>query len=249
MGLIDLGLVDGNYWNAFDVDSLENAINTGQPPAMCVMTFAATPPAGWLFVSGQVITNFQGLYPQAWPLIPASWKSGSSVTLPNMELHVPLGASSALAVGSMGGTNSKTITTSNLPSHTHSINHTHANTSYVSSDHSHSGTTGPENRRHVHTPNGFGYFVAQNLGAGQPNALNVSAGTGATVGNANSTAVDQDAYGAAIDHGHPFTTGGISANHTHTVPGFAGPSGSVGSDVPLDTTPAFVAVNFMMRVY
>ena len=80
MTYIDLGLIDGNNFSAASVDSLEAAINKGVLAAEVRMYVGPTEPTGWKFLHGQVVTNFQGLYPDAWALIPASAENTASCT-------------------------------------------------------------------------------------------------------------------------------------------------------------------------
>lgn len=233
MGLIDLGLVDGNFFNAANVDSLELAINNGQPAGIVVMTCAAAAPTGWLFLSGQVVTNFQGLYPQTWAVIPAGWKSGSNANLPNMEQKFPIGAHTSFPLGTSGGSLTKTIAVGNLPSHQHDMSHTHP-------AHSHSGTTGNNSQDHTHGV-GPGYqFVIENFSG--PNAINISAGSGATVTSAGGTIGAAGTSDGTANHTHAFTTG-------TTADAFSGSTGNTGSGTALDITPSWVSFNFMLRVY
>lgn len=219
MGLIDLGLIDGNAFGAAHVDLIEAAINVGQPAGEVRLSVAAVAPAGWLFLSGQVVINFQGLYPQTWAVIPAAWKSGSNANLPNMEQRFPVGAHASFPLGTAGGSLTKTIAAANLPVHSHTF----------------AGTTGDQNQHHTHSPGNYllgDQWVVQR--AGGPNAFQITPGTGSTISTyaGSSTELDDGT-------GH----GGL---HQHT---FAGNTGNVGSGTALDITPSWVAFNFMLRVY
>jgi len=229
--LIDLGLVDGNNWNAFDVDSLENAINTACFACEVRMYVGSVAPTGWIFVAGQVVVNFQGLYPEAWGIIPASWKSGSNANMPNMSARFPIGQDGSHVLGAAGGGNTHTMVAANLPAHAHTIDHTHAGASgYTSDAVDHTYGTGGV---HAHSPNGSTYFVGQS--AGGPNAIQLSPGSGATVVNIGGT-----------------TAGGNAHQHDYvvSVPGFSGSSGNgPGSASAVDHTPAWVAFNFIMKVH
>lgn len=236
MALIDLGLIDGNFFNAAHVDLIEAAINVGQPAGEVRLSVAAVAPAGWLFLSGQVVVNFQGLYPQAWAVIPATWKSGSNANLPNMEQRFPIGAHASFPLGNAGGSLTKTIATANLPVHAHDMTHTHVS-------HTHSGTTGIQDTHHTHgPPAGSNYFVTELLGG--PHAINITSGTGRTVNEVGNTGDETASFSGGVgNHGHPFTTGGNTAD------GFTGNTGNIGSGTALDITPSWVAFNFMLRVY
>lgn len=112
MALIELGLVDGNYFADEHVDAIEAAINQCAPAGTVVMTIAVAAPVGWLFLAGQVIANAQTLYPDLWTVAPAAWKSGAALTLPNMANTFVRGAGTT-ALDTTGG--SDTLAQANLP--------------------------------------------------------------------------------------------------------------------------------------
>jgi hypothetical protein len=95
------------------------------------------------------------------------------------------------------------------------VTHTHtfsATTSNQSADHTHSGTTGSAGA-HTHSTN------ANNPGGAPANGLSTNSDL--------SSPVSTDSQGA---HTHTFSTGGVSANHTHSVSGTTGSTGSSGTN-------------------
>jgi hypothetical protein len=75
-------------------------------------------------------------------------------------------------------------------------------TGYISSDHTHSGTTGGENVGHTHS-----YTVFKGSDPNGPL-------TGASTGGEGTGASTSDRSAA---HVHAFSTGGVSANHYHAI--------------------------------
>jgi microcystin-dependent protein len=160
--LIDLGLVDGNYWNASHVDAIEAAINSSSPAGMVVMSIAAAAPSGWLLLAGQVVTNAQTLYPALWAVAPAAWKSGASLNLPNATTRFPIGQDATHAIGAVGGSSTRTLTQGNLPPHTHNFG---SSTGMVGID---PGTS--QQYAHNHVVVGAGSIVADGAPGGYANA-------------------------------------------------------------------------------
>ena len=81
-----------------------------------------------------------------------------------------------------------------------STSHTHGDTGTISANHTHSGTTDPQNANHTH-----GY--TRNTGG----AIGLGGGT-----YAGYSEVGASTGGISADHGHNYTTGGVSSNHTHS---------------------------------
>jgi microcystin-dependent protein len=196
--------------------------------------------------------------------IPTGWVlcNGASGT-PDLRDRFVVGAGSSYAVGATGGATTATLSTPNLPSHTHSISasgttgtesvgHTHSGTTNGQSvDHSHSGTTGGMNSNNPHSHN--------NAGTG---ALCVDAGStpgydnGGLYGNiglgqtTTSTDINHthnfSTGGTSVDHNHSFSTGDRSAAHTHTVT-VTGTSGATGSATAFSILPPYYALAYIMK--
>lgn len=153
------------------------------------------------------------------------------------------GSVSFTTVFSTTATNSYTLSTTEIPAHTHSLSvsgttgtesatHTHAvtgTTQTESANHTHSGTTGTESVDHTHTGSG----TTSSDGTHDhtyipPTALTSFNGTGGSIPTAqvgssaftSSAGAHTHTYsfttsGVSATHTHAFTTGGVSANHTH----------------------------------
>ena len=187
--------------------------------------------------------------------IPSGWAlcDGASGR-PDLRNRFIVGAGSSYAVGATGGADTVTLTTSNLPSHTHSISGS-GTTSGQSNDHSHSGTTGSENQNHTH---GF---------SGGTSAANTHYHTGGDrfiirtrydeeIGYGNLYVSGSESHshsfsgttgGISNNHQHGFSTGGVSANHTHTW-SFSGTSGAAGSGTAVENRPPYYALAYIIKV-
>jgi microcystin-dependent protein len=91
-------------------------------------------PAGWVLCQGQAISRTT--YPELFELIGSTYGSGDGSTtfnVPNLSSRLPMGVGSASglttrAIAATGGVETVTIATTNLPSHSHTIDHDHPNT-------------------------------------------------------------------------------------------------------------------------
>lgn len=104
------------------VADLASAVQNLLVPAGTVAaTISSTADTGWLLLDGSSVLNASTAYPSLWAVAPASWKSGTTLTLPDMS-NKTLGGSGTTTLGAAGGANSVTLSTSNLPSHYHTVN-------------------------------------------------------------------------------------------------------------------------------
>lgn len=126
----------------------------------------ATAPNGWLLCDGSSVLVSD--YPALYNVIGYSnGGAGPSFTLPDFRNKLRMGAGTLVALGQKAGTDKLTLTTENLPAHTHGVvdpKHTHG---FTADAHAH-GVTDPG---HLHTG---GYTGAAGVAAG---------GAGASVGN------------------------------------------------------------------
>jgi len=178
-------------------------------------------PTGWLLLDGTAHADADTDYPDLWAAAPAAWKSGSTLTLPDMtEDRVLLGGGT---VGTEAGANTHTLITANLPPHEHTITHTHA------IDHNHAAFTSGSDGA-----NTSANFTAQTLSAG-----------GSWVARRESDSGTDDVINTnSPDHTHSIdvpaytgTSGASSATNT----------GSVGSSTAVDHTPAHLRVNWAIK--
>lgn len=80
-------------------------------------TIAATPDAGYLFINGATVATANILYPYLWPKLPASWKSGTSMVMPDArgrQLFMD-DVGTAFTLGAVNGGNTVAVAQANLP--------------------------------------------------------------------------------------------------------------------------------------
>jgi microcystin-dependent protein len=215
------------------------------PAGTVAATVKTTADTGWLMLDGSAVSSADTLYPSLWSAAPTSWKSGTTLNLPDMS-NKTLGGSGTTALGAAGGSNSVTLAETNLPSHAHSISHGHSDTfSGSASSHTHS----------IDPPN---------------TSVSLSLGNNTTqfvrrLGNYATYAVPVASTGMAVDyvdsHGHSisgsvnigsFTSGGPSATGVSisgSVTNYTGNSGNTGSGTSVDVTNAHLAVNFQIKAH
>lgn len=182
--------------------------------------------------------------------------NGASGT-PDLRDRFVVGAGSTYSPGNTGGADTVTLTTAQLPSHTHSIsgsgttatvNISHSHTFSVDSGinsvgHNHTGVTDQ------HTGHQHNYLIGGSLAAFDGGARAAT----------NSSLQGLTAMAGA--HNHNYTTANNSVNHVHNVSGttantnpahdhpfsFSGTSGATGSDAAHENRPPFFALAYIMK--
>jgi microcystin-dependent protein len=214
-------------------------INSGAPLTAnsTALNTAAThfvPSGGIIMWSGAI-----GAIPTGWLLC-----DGTNGT-PDLRDRFVVGAGSGYAVGEQGGLGAVSLTTANLPAHTHTFSGT---TGGHSNDHSHflnldTNVVGDHRHTILNQDNqgdfgGWtGNFLAKRNGAGGSENYNLNGtNTEPSVGLTNQTG----------NHAHNVqgNTAGTSSNHTHT---FSGTTSSVGSGVAHENRPPYYALAYIMK--
>jgi hypothetical protein len=223
-------------------------------------TNAAMPLGAIIMWSGSVVS------------IPTGWRlcDGGGGT-PDLRDRFVVGAGGSYTVGATGGANSTTLTTSDLPSHTHSVS-VSGTTGNTSVDHTHtlSGSTNSAGA-HTHFTDNPGNFITGGVTAetgdtsgvfvdptgvfsveGGNNKAVKSAGTFPGIRNirfsilAGSHTHTTNSAGAHI-HSLSGTTSVQDQTHTHTFSA-TGTSGATGSGTAVENRPPYYALCFIMRV-
>jgi len=205
------------------------------------LTFAGTSvPTGWLFCDGSEVAKSE--YPRLYSVIGNLYGTpaiGTNFVLPNLADRVPVGKTASNSVGNSGGNSSITLTTNQLPAHTHSGTvdasgaHFHTGTTDISGSHVHTGTTDANgihshtgttdaNGTHSHGISDPGHTHSQwtinddyNNSGGNPPGFSADSAGSKTWNNIN-TAYTGISVNSAGSHQHTITTD-TSESHTHTI--------------------------------
>lgn len=183
------------------LNELESASGSGSPPIGTILDYLGeVAPAGWTLLDGTTIINGATLYPALWAVLPNIYKSGNNIVKPDTRGRVLVhrGSSGTLNVnvGSVGGAETVTLSSSEMPVHTHDLaNHTH---------------TTPN---HTHQFNGY---TSNNEAAGF--------GLTATASFANRVYVSATAQNGLIPSGGSGTTGTPSTNTSGSAGGSGSPA-------------------------
>lgn len=233
-------------------------LTTPLPAGMIIPFAGENAPAGWLECRGQTVER--AAFPRLFAAIGTAYGPGNGTTtftLPNLVGRFPLGAGTSGTAGAVnrglgqaGGTETVTLTTAQMPSHTHTqASHTHTSAAHTHSiNHDHAAVTTSSNGAHTHTiDHGHGQATtsssgAHTHGAGTGSGFQVTR-VGANPAGGGSTIV---AGSAGTVHTHVHNAGMSSAGaHTHTVtvPGHTGNSGSAGAHTHTVDLPNFTGTS------
>ena len=199
--------------------------------------------AGWLLLNGAAIASASSLYPSLWAVAPASWKSGATLTLPDMDDKITQGpaSGSSAGIGSTNGSNTVTLSTAHLPAHSHAVNnHDHT----INHDH---GSVNTDNDSHTHTMD-HDHPAANTNTSGSHGHTGIESGySGADYGQDGTFATGTTKTGLSLGssfpainigntgslHNHQFvtpahtgTTQTKTHNHSVDLPNFTGSSGT-----------------------
>lgn len=194
------------------------------PAGVIQMWPTTSAPSGFLLCAGAAVSRTT--YAALFAVIGTTFGAGDGSTtfnVPNYTNQMPIGAGGSYALASTGGSTS--ITTSNLPSHTHTFN----------------GTTGAmnSNQNHNHAANDAGHqhgFIDQNNNPTGLLAFQNGSFYAATGGNSA-----QVAYDTAVGYANP-QIANANIDHTHN---FSGTTNGTGSGSAF--LPPYLAINFIIK--
>lgn len=175
--------------------------SASMPTGSITMWSTATAPTDWLLCDGSAVSRTT--YATLFGVISTTYGTGDGSTtfnLPNLKGRIPVGLDSTQtefdALGETGGAKTHTLTTTEMPSHTHTQNaHTHTQDSHNHTQNAHNhGITDPG---HIHSLNQWAFFVQTNLVSGfltstntgvLPQTVNTNSNTtGISINNATAT--------------------------------------------------------------
>ena len=195
-------------------------------PVGGILPFGGTvAPTNYLMCQGQSLsrTTYATLYAVIGTVYGAV--DGSHFNLPDLRNRLPMGSGGSYGLGTTGS-GSVTLSSGNLPGHTHSFS---AGTDNQGS-HGHSASGSADS--------GGGHSHSGDGGAGSRSDLLASGGSNAATPGAGSTSFDGS-------HGHSVSVSvGSGGGHTHSV---SGTTGSTGSGSAFTTTGPYQAVNYIIR--
>ena len=177
-------------------------------------------------LNAAVPTGFIGMWSGSVASIPSGWAlcDGTSGR-PDLRNRFIVGAGSSYSPGATGGADSVSLTTANLPSHSHSF----------------SGNTGGHSNDHAH------YFVTSSVGDHTHGYTATYRTSGFDVEDGNSFVLYEAGAttSGAGAHNHDGWTGGVNSNHTH---GFSGNTSAVGSGSAIENRPPYYALAFIIKL-
>jgi microcystin-dependent protein len=206
------------------------------------------PGPGWLLLDGSTVVGAQTLYPALWA-VPgvASWKSGANLVLPDMNSRFLIGKYGTLGV--IGGANSVTLTTAELPAHTHTLSahtHEHPHTHTIAHTHTFADTSGgvSANHTHAHAHTHADTFVASSTTshairrsstAGTTDSSMGASTTGTSVAISTNPIITTTISGA-VGAASVANTGNNSVTHTHAISGTTSAASNANSGAASDAT-------------
>lgn len=197
-------------------------VNSLMPTGMIISYAGATAPSGWLLCDGSALS--QTTYSKLFTAIGTVYGIAGPNTfkLPDLRGKTIIGTSGFFTLGHQGGAETVTLTTDNLPSHSHT------GTTDVSGTHTHTVT----DNGHTH-PYSDAYF-AENRG--QPNNN--------YFGTHSDTDSDNNLYTRDVTSGTGYATISVTSAgaHTHTFT-----TSLVGSANSFDILPPYVSLNYLIK--
>jgi microcystin-dependent protein len=231
------------------------------PPVGVIHAFAgATAPTGWLLCDGAAVSRTT--YATLFGLCGTTYGSGDGSTtfnIPNLTDRIPTGYGTKFPRGEAAGSETFTLTTSNMPSHTHGSGGTHDHTGQshdhvgtAMGTHDHTGTSHSHTIGHDHTvsPHTHSYTGGGSQGATGGSGIVVADNTAGTTGSTTVNVVTYSGSSSsattgvtAASAGTP-NVGSATAGVNATDPG---PTAAAGSGTSVNNMPPYLATSWIVR--
>lgn len=241
--------VSGNVVGTTDEQAMTNKDMTDEsntfPPSITLPAGMVAPyaggsaPTGWLLADGSAVSR--STYADLFAAIGTSYGAGDGSTtfnLPNLKGKLPVGRDAAQSefdtLGETGGEKTHVLTTAELPSHAHSINHDHGAVS-----------TGGQSASHTHTGGTDTQGAHSHSALATPRSIYAAGGS-----SAGMYALDYNTpTNTSGAHAHNVTTNAASNDHSHVVdlPNFTGSSGNIGSGSAHNNLQPYVVMNYIIK--
>ena len=254
----------GNY--TITSDAAAAAAPTGSMTMWC--GDSALPPAGWLICDGSIIdavsdTSKQALFDTIGTAFSGDLASpdNSNFRLPDMREKFPFGANLDSNRGDVNVRESVTLTTNNLPSHSHGVtglsvdSHSHSSGTLKTVSHSHSYSGTATQSPGVLTYNSYSYLTSaslqtqtQNSYSPTPGTINWPTGISTTASSTNTIS----GYTGAINAEYSGTTNSsgtldVTGSTSSSSPGISGSLSSTGNNLAFPITPSYVGIHFIIK--
>jgi len=233
---------------------LATAVSNALAPTGSMMMYAgSSAPSGWVLCDGTTYDGTSATYLALWGVVGTTYggTGQSSFKVPDMRGNVPIGVKSTQtaspdvsALGKTGGAFTFTLTSNQIPTHTHSATGLTFTGSSVTSG---AGSSHSHTIAHTHT-------VSPNIQVSQTSNVSTAAANVRVAYPSDSTVSNR-----VTDTGYNVTSGASSAAnsgtesaHTHSVTAAGSIGGSTGNNTTtgsaVDNFQPFLAVNYIIKL-
>jgi microcystin-dependent protein len=220
-------------------------------------------PINWLMADGSAVSRTT--YPDLFAVCGITYGAGdgaNTFNIPNMTGKMPIAAGGSYGRGTTGGVAAVTLSSGNLPGHTHTFSGSGSSDNQGGHSHTFSGSGSSDNQgSHGHYLTGYSDSTgghSHTIG-NQGSAYSLQSGSGGTAAGSGSGYTDTQgnhqhsissgSASSAGGHTHTTTISGTDSTvsgHTHSTT-VSGTTSSTGSGNAVTTISPYVAVPFIIR--